>query len=112
MVVLNKKSLENLIVDMVEVQNVEVTTEFLILNFMDREIAGDKIIGVYIHADKEDTMEVNCRMMKERWELLRDGLTMNQDASMQSMGQELSGESDGQFVGRKLDLNQLFTQGR
>jgi len=100
MVVLNKKSLDNLIVDMTEVQNVEIATEFLILNFVDRGNAGDKIIGVYIHADKEETRDVNCRMVKERWEALKDG----------DRGEDY-GQSDGQF-GRKLDLNQLFAQGR
>jgi hypothetical protein len=89
---------------MTEVQNVEVTAEFLILNFVDRGNAGDKIIGVYIHADKEDTREVNCRMVKERWEVLKEA------GGSMDYGKEVSGESDGPQLGRKLDLNQLFAR--
>lgn len=65
-IILNKRGLENMIVDMAEVRDVEISTEFLILRWADGE--EEKIQGVYIHADKEDTREVNCRLIKECWE--------------------------------------------
>jgi hypothetical protein len=104
--VLNKKGLENLIIDIAEVQEVEVATEFLILRFMDRPGLGEKVIGVYIHPDKEDTREVNSMMVRERWEALRK----TNGSSSASNGKESSQDSGGQFVGRQLNVNQLFNQ--
>jgi hypothetical protein len=103
-VVLNKKALDNLIVDLKGVKEVEMTDEFLILRWFDGEARRDKVVGVYIHPDKEDTREVNCEMIKERWEALRDEELGNSDGVVFE-------ESDGQFVGRNLDVNQLFAGG-
>jgi len=66
-VVLNKRGLDNLIVDLGQVRDVEITSEFLILRWVDN--GTEKIQGVYIHADKEDTREVNCRCIKHLWEV-------------------------------------------
>jgi hypothetical protein len=105
-VVLNKKGLENLIFDIAEVQEVEVATEFLIMRFMDRSGLGEKVIGIYIHPDKEDTREVNSMMVRERWEALRN----SNGASAASNVEEAFQDGRGQFVGRQLDVNQLFAQ--
>lgn len=105
--VLNKKALENLIVDLAEVQNVEIKGEFLILRWEDGE--RERVVGVYIHPDKEDTREVNCGIIMERWEGLING-------SIGGLGNTSDGgafeENNGQFAGRKLDVNQLFAQQR
>ena len=109
-VLLNKKGLDNLIVDMVEVRNVEVATEFLILRFMDRIGLEEKVIGIYIHPDKEDTREINSMIVRERWEALRESGDGVRDNRVESFGNESFGESDVPFAGRKLDVNQLFAQ--
>lgn len=111
-VVLNKKNFDNLIVDMTEIQNVEMADEFLILRFLDPTGLRDKCVGVYIHPDKEDTREVNCGLIRERWEALRDDSTNLIDHRLDKFDGVVFEENDGQFVGRKLDVSQLFNQQR
>lgn len=65
-VVLNKRGLDNLIVEMEDVRDVEITTEFLILIW--GELGKEKTQGIYIHADKENTRVLNSRLIKECWE--------------------------------------------
>ena len=107
-VVLNKKALENMIVDLMDVKDVEMTDEFLILRWWDKELGRDKVVGVYIHPDKEDTREVNCLMIKQKWEVLRE-----EGASALGVDGAVFEESDGAhpFAGRQIDVNQLFPGG-
>lgn len=105
LMVLNKKGLDNLIIDIEEVQDVEITTEFLILRVIDRSSAGEKVIGVYIHPDREDTRDVNSIMIKKRWEESRESFD---NGNAGNNGREVYQE--GPFTGRHLDVNQLFAQ--
>lgn len=65
-VILNKRGLDNLYVEISQVLNVEVSTEFLILRYME---GGEEMVrGVFIHPDKEETREVHCRLITDCWE--------------------------------------------
>jgi Dcp1-like decapping family len=79
-VVLNRRGLENLILDLKDVENVEVTGDFLMIGVKGREEGGlnetdgDRgmtMLGFFIHADRSDTREVNCRLIREKWEETR-----------------------------------------
>ena len=101
--VLNKKSMDNLIVEMNVVQDVEITTQFLILRWTDD--TGERIVGVYIHEDQEDTRVVNCNLIKECWL----SVTETEDTEEpKQYGEDVFEDSDGQFVGRSVSVNQLF----
>lgn len=69
--VLNRRGLENLILDLGSVENVEITDEFLMVGVKGEGEEGMKMLGFFIHADKSDTREVNCRLIKEKWEEVR-----------------------------------------
>ncbi|RDL40388.1 PH protein [Venustampulla echinocandica] len=108
-VVLNRKGLENLIVHMNGIENVEITEEFLIVGVrsldhgqqQNLEDADMKAIGLFIHADKQDTREVNCRLIKEKWEEVR----------LTGSGNAVTEPSNlGPMVGRRLSLTDLFGQ--
>ena len=96
-VVLNRRGLENLIVDVKTIENVEITEEFLMLGFKGEE--GEKVLGFYIHADRTETREVNCRLIREKWEEVRGGGGGNGN------GGGVQAESG---VGRRLSLTDLF----
>lgn len=102
-IVLNKKGLENLIVEMSEVQDVEITAQFLILRWTDE--SGERILGVYIHEDQEGTREVNCNLIKECWESVAEKENAEEP---KQYGEEVFEDSDGQFVGKSVSVNQLF----
>ena len=102
-VVLNRKGLENLIVEMCEVQDVEITAQFLILRWSDE--SGEKIVGLFIHEDQEDTRVVNCNLIRECW--LSVAEKENLEESKQ-YGEDVFEDSDGQFVGKSVSINQLF----
>ncbi|KAF4637602.1 hypothetical protein G7Y89_g475 [Cudoniella acicularis] len=107
-VVLNRRGLDNLIIDVATIENVEITDQFLMLSFQSHQDEGQqnlentemKTIGFFIHADKHDTREVNCRLIKEKWEEAR---------ATKSTGERetLPGEIS---MGRRLSLTDLFGQ--
>lgn len=92
------------------IENVEITEEFLIVGVrsldhgqqqQDLEDADMKAIGLFIHADKQDTREVNCRLIKDKWEEVR----------MTGSGNAVAEPSKlGPVVGRRLSLTDLFGQ--
>ncbi|CAG8971303.1 hypothetical protein HYALB_00001470 [Hymenoscyphus albidus] len=96
-VVMNRRGLDNLILNLAQVVNVEITEEFLLLGVGDGEEM--KTMGFFIHADKSDTREVNCRLIREKWEeAMRMG---GGDANVRLPMNEAA-------VGRRLSLTDLF----
>ncbi|KFZ02003.1 hypothetical protein V501_09692, partial [Pseudogymnoascus sp. VKM F-4519 (FW-2642)] len=69
-VVLNRHGLENLVLDVREVRDVEVTSEFLILR-VPGEGEGEKVMGLWIHGDRDDTREKNAGTILQCWEKVR-----------------------------------------
>ncbi|KAH8663680.1 hypothetical protein BGZ60DRAFT_529932 [Tricladium varicosporioides] len=107
-VVLNRRGLDNLIIDISKIENVEITEEFLMLGFQsseneekDSEGTSMKTLGFYIHADKHDTREVNCRLIKEKWE---------ESMRTRDKNEETSVVQDQASMGRRLSLTDLFGQ--
>lgn len=124
---LNKKGLDNLIIDMQDVQEVEIKDEFMIIRFLERRQAGlngqgpldeEKVLGFYIHADQADTRELNCTLVKGLWERVKDGVILEAlDRGTQEMGGTEgfeeggfeSGSTSGAVLpGRRLSLKDLF----
>ncbi|KFY37153.1 hypothetical protein V494_04881 [Pseudogymnoascus sp. VKM F-4513 (FW-928)] len=73
-VVLNRHGLENLVLDVKEVRDVEVTSEFLILR-VPGEGEGEKVMGLWIHGDRDDTREKNAGAEREAAFVADSGLS-------------------------------------
>jgi hypothetical protein len=118
MVVFNRRGLDNLIVDLGATQDVEVTSEFLIMRFQEGgSEAAQKVLGIWIHKDKDDTREVNCGLIHQCWEKARASRLQMANA-MSGMGiQGTSGTSTSGApsqpgaLGRRISLRDLFQQG-
>lgn len=122
---LNKKGLDNLIIDMQDVLEVELKDEFMIIRFLERGQAGlngpideEKVLGFYIHADQADTRELNCTLVKGLWERVKEGAVlealergtqeMGGNESFEEVGFESGSTSGAVLPGRRLSLKDLF----
>ena len=103
-VVLNRKGLENLIVEMRKVQEVEMQLEFLILRWM--EETGERVVGFHIHAVEEDTRDKTVKLIQECWEAVSEKGAVEEPSKQ--YGEDVFEDSDGQFMGRSVTVNQLF----
>lgn len=91
--VLNRRGLENVIVDLARVSHVEVMGELVILRIEAEWQGGEKVLGIWIHNDKEETREVNEAMIQESWKIARSaGAVEGAEVgpAMQAMGKRLS----------------------
>ena len=115
-IVLNRRGLENLIIETSLIEDVEITEKFLLIRLSS---GGEmKTLGFYMYEDKTDTKHVNCQLIKKFWEMamedrqLQQGLAEQlgiQDQQAEEMAREMS--SNGQrAMGRRLSLTELFGQ--
>ncbi|KYK57160.1 hypothetical protein DCS_04167 [Drechmeria coniospora] len=97
--VLNRRGLENLVVDLALVTHVEIMGELVILRVgSDKpadDDAGGKVIGVWIHNDAAETRQVNGAMIYESWKAVRptspaEEAVPDAHPAIQAMGQRLS----------------------
>jgi predicted RNA-binding protein len=86
-IILNKRGLDNMIVDMADVTYVEKAEELLILRWINGE--EEKVQGVFFHLDKDDTREVNCRLITECWESVTVADNEMMDGEVSSYGEEV-----------------------
>ena len=89
-VVLNRRGLENLILDLNTIENVEITDEFLMVGMQGEGEEGMKMLGFFIHADKSDTREVNCRLIRDKWEEVSGASVVENVQSVVQNGRRLS----------------------
>lgn len=114
--VLNRKGIENLIIETREIENVEITEQFLLVTLTSqREL---KTLGFYMYDDKTETKVVNCQLIMKLWEVAmtereqeselveKFGLMPEQGEEM-ARGLSMSGQRP---MGRKLSLTELFGQ--
>ncbi|KAF5663242.1 Dcp1-like decapping protein [Fusarium heterosporum] len=107
--VLNRRGLDNVIVDLSRVTHAEVSGELVIMKVEGDWESGDKVLGVWIHNDKDETREVNAAIIQEAWKIARSGdhvETQGPEAgpAMQAMGRRLSlsdlfGSANGRNIG-------------
>jgi hypothetical protein len=121
-VVLNRRGLGNLILDLAQAQDVEVTDELLIMRFQEDGGEGDgekqKVMGVWIHKDKDDTREVNAGLIQQCWEKLAGtkgqyagaGETVGSNGNGTFGGSGSSARAGGAAAGRRISLTDLFGQ--
>ena len=70
--VLSRRGLDNLVVDLARASHVEVMGELFILRMDgERETDEERVLGIWVHNDKEETREVNGAMITESWKIAR-----------------------------------------
>ncbi|CZS99730.1 uncharacterized protein RAG0_08039 [Rhynchosporium agropyri] len=115
-VLLNRKGLENLIVESGEIQHVEIGADsFLMLGFKPRSQNNEedmKVLGLFIQAESPPKEEI-CQIIKGHWEEAvrerslaggNDGITNLGDGFIPSRQEE----GDQKVMGRRLSLSELF----
>ncbi|KAM7202590.1 mRNA-decapping enzyme 1B [Naviculisporaceae sp. PSN 640] len=145
--VLNRRALENLVVDLVKVTDCELADELIIFrleeddtqqatdNSPETESAGQaqggqKVIGIWIHADEEHTREVNHGVIHASWQQARASwnafvqAVAEEQAQMEDDGGGIllqtptagpgedvaAGAGTGLTAGRRLSITDLFGQ--
>ncbi|KAF4815869.1 mRNA-decapping enzyme 1B [Colletotrichum siamense] len=103
--VLNRRGLENVILDLGDVADFEVMDEIYIFRL--RGAAEEnKVMGIWIHADKDDTRVMNAAMIGETLKQVR--AFQESGAAQQLPPQEEELGPAMQAIGRKLSLSDLF----
>ncbi|KAK7414356.1 hypothetical protein QQX98_006798 [Neonectria punicea] len=98
--ILNRRGLDNVIVDLARVTHVEISEELVILRVEGEWEEGEKVLGVWIHNDKDETREVNAATIQESWKVARSAGPV--DAQGPEVGPAM------QALGRRLSLSDLF----
>jgi Dcp1-like decapping family len=119
-VVLNRRGLDNLILDLSRAQDVEVTAELLIIRFQEGAEGDQKVMGIWIHKDKDDTREVNAALIQQCWEKVAaakgeyavagEAVGSNGNAGGTFGGGNISAGAEGPAGGRRISLMDLFGQ--
>jgi hypothetical protein len=105
-VVFNRRGLENLILDLGQMQDVELTAELLTLRFSEHGDGAPKVMGIWIHADKDDTRELNASLIQQCWERARaSGMERG------NMIPDTVQEPESVAMGRRISLRDLFQHG-
>lgn len=97
--VLNRRGLENVIVDLARASQVEISGELVIMQVEGDWDEGDKVLGVWIHNDKDETRTINGATIVESWKVARAAAPVEGQVpeavveagpAMQAMGKRLS----------------------
>lgn len=104
-IILNKKGLDNLIIDMVDMLEVEISTEFLIVRFLDK--GEDRALGFFIQDVPEGTREMNSLLIKGCWEKVRQESGTRQDR-VEILEDPVDEDKALPVAGQRLSLSDLF----
>ncbi|KAK2040950.1 Dcp1-like decapping family protein [Colletotrichum somersetense] len=109
--VLNRRGLENVILDLGDVADFEVVDEIYIFRLRGPaggdadEPANNKVMGIWIHADKDDTRVMNAALIAETLKHVRAAAAAA--AAAAPAPQEEAGPAM-QAIGKRLSLSDLF----
>ncbi|KAK0652644.1 hypothetical protein B0T16DRAFT_406560 [Cercophora newfieldiana] len=134
--VLNRLGLDNLMVDLVRVSDCEMADELIIFRLEDDDASdsngegstGKEVIGIWIHADEDDTREANTAIIRGAWQQARLALNTLIEAAA-AEAEQLADQTDaddggaladaphhdiseksGLIVGRRISITDLFGQ--
>lgn len=69
--VLSRRGLENVVVDLARVSHVEIMGELVILKVEGEWGGEEKVLGIWVHNDRDETRDVNGAMITESWKIAR-----------------------------------------
>lgn len=117
-IVLNRRGLENLILDLWQAQDVERMDDLLILRFPDPDCHDvEKVMGLWIHEDKHDTREVNAGQIITCWDKAKAAKLHDAELAAKRLifddqqSAAVGGVTGtGPVAGRRISLSNLFSQ--
>lgn len=82
--ILNRKGLDNVVIDLGTVHHAEMVEELVVLQIESPTNAKElRVVGLWIHNDKEDTRETSWAMIEESWKYARSlGPSMGLDTEL------------------------------
>jgi hypothetical protein len=123
-IVLNRKGLENLIINSSELQHVEITDQFLLLHIRSKEdlVLQDqdqeiKILGFFLTTNGPEAREKFCQTVKGHWEMamVKRASQEGREEMVENFGDEgydgdTMGEGIGVYkpMGRRISMSELF----
>lgn len=128
--VLNRRGLDNLVMDLWKVSDCEMADELIIFRLEEdaeqiRATGAQEVFGIWIHADEDDTREANTTIIRGAWQQARLALnTLREAAEADQAGdqtdvddggaradsQPQEPEPSGAAVGRRISISELFGQ--
>lgn len=118
--VLNRRGLNNLVVELNKASVCEASDELIMFNVENasgvatEEDGGDtQVIGIWIHADQDDTRQVNMAVIQEAWRRVR--LIDREDTAAGMSNEALAEQAElnssrDKVTGRRLSISDLFGQ--
>lgn len=108
--VLNRRALDNLIVDLARVSHVEISGELVMLKVDDGGWQqGDKVVGLWIHNDEDDTRQINGAMIQETWKVARSTGPLDEKQGPEAAPDAASDAGAGtKAVGKRVSMRDLF----
>lgn len=118
--VLNRRGLDNLVVELANASVCEASGELIMFNVEkprnaeaaqgnDNGTGDTQIIGVWIHADQDDTRDVNMAVIQEAWRrvrLVEQDIGVESAASVERQQQQQAAPT----TGRRVSITELFGQ--
>lgn len=113
-IVLNRKGLDNLIIESGEIESVEITDEFLLMGFQSKATTETKTLGFYIQTSVYSREQI-CGLIKDHWEAaMRERAQAAQEGMSEAFEEDviesIEGNEEYQPMGRRLSLTELFGQ--
>ncbi|KAE8446665.1 hypothetical protein EG329_011708 [Mollisiaceae sp. DMI_Dod_QoI] len=106
-IVLNRKGMENLIIESGEIEDVEIKDDFLILSFQSQEKI--KTMGVFIHGDEYTPRDYICQLVKAHWETAMEERTeVGSEEYDEEVLQSIEAPEENRPMGRRISLSDLF----
>ncbi|KAL3419531.1 Dcp1-like decapping family protein [Phlyctema vagabunda] len=115
-VILNRRGLNNLILELSEVVHIELAGEYVVVHQGGgEEDQPTKTIGLWMHPDKDDTREVNGSLISQCWEKVMaskpdETVTASDGREGSSSAESWNMVPEQPPLGRKLSLRDLFAQ--
>lgn len=105
--VLNRKGMDNLIVESGEIEDVEIKDDILILRFQSHDQI--KTMGVYIHGDEHAPRDWVCQLVKAHWETAMEERTeVGSEEYDEEVLQSIEAPVENRPMGRRISLSELF----
>lgn len=105
--ILNRKGLENHVVDLSKCLACELTPELLIINMEGENRGPPKVLGLWNHDEKDqDKSQINSTMIHGLWKTVKEA--KDTAASQPAPVPPQQPEIPAQGAGRSIDINQLF----
>ncbi|RYP40877.1 hypothetical protein DL767_001358 [Monosporascus sp. MG133] len=107
--VLNRKGLDNLILDLTTVSKHETQNDLLIFR-VEEGSADDKVVGLWIHPETEETRPTNAALINQVWSSARTAKEQREAVGLGG-GPQAAGTDVGpamQAMGREVSVSALF----